>query len=99
MSTLKIQSGLLEAFQGKRLALFPKFKAKSSIVNVAVPDWILFAYRTPYFTDSGIIGSKELVAINYQRFEHPFFSKHEKKPKAIKGLEGLYSLKRLSEMI
>jgi hypothetical protein len=26
-------------------------------------------------------------------------SKHEKKPKPIKGLEGMYSLKRLSEMI
>ena len=28
-----------------------------------------------------------------------FLSKHEKKPKPIKGLEGLYSLKRLSEII
>ncbi|CAB1062863.1 hypothetical protein D1BOALGB6SA_7645 [Olavius sp. associated proteobacterium Delta 1] len=29
-----------------------------------------FRYRTRYFTDSGIIGSKEFVAINYQRFKH-----------------------------
>jgi hypothetical protein len=58
-----------------------------------------FRYRTRYFTDSGIIGSKEFVAENYQRFKHLFYSKHEKKPKPIKGLEGLYSLKRLSEMI
>jgi hypothetical protein len=27
------------------------------------------------------------------------YSKHEKKPKSIKGLEGMYSLKRLSEII
>jgi hypothetical protein len=58
-----------------------------------------FRYRTRYFTDSGIIGSKEFVAENYQRFKHLFYSKHEKKPKPIKGLEGVYSLKRLSEMI
>ena len=58
-----------------------------------------FRYRTRYFTDSGIIGSKEFVAENYQRFQHLFHSKHEKKPKPIKGLDGMYSLKRLSELI
>ena len=58
-----------------------------------------FRYRTRYFTDSGIIGSKEFVAVNYQRFKNLFNSKHEKKPKAIKGLDGLYSLKRLSEAV
>jgi hypothetical protein len=51
------------------------------------------------FTDSGINGSKESVARNYQRFRHLFHSKHEKKPKKIKGLEGMYSLKRLSETV
>ena len=58
-----------------------------------------FRYRTRYFTDSGIIGSKEFVAEHYQRFKHLFHSKHEKKPKPIKGLDGMYSLKRLSELI
>jgi REP element-mobilizing transposase RayT len=58
-----------------------------------------FRYRTRYFTDSGIIGSKEFVSVNYQRFKHLFYSKHEKKPKPIKGLAGIYSLKRLSEII
>ena len=58
-----------------------------------------FRYRTRYFTDSGIIGSKEFVAQNYRRFKHLFYSKHEKKPKSIKGLDGMYSLKRLSEVI
>jgi hypothetical protein len=48
-----------------------------------------FRYRTRYFTDSGIIGSKEFVSTNYQRFKHLFFSKHEKKPRSIKGLEGM----------
>ena len=58
-----------------------------------------FRYRTRYFTDSGIIGTKEFVSANYQRFKNIFSSKHEKKPKPIKGLDGMYSLKRLSEVI
>jgi hypothetical protein len=37
-----------------------------------------FRYRTRYFTDSGIIGSKAFVAENYQRFKDLFMSKREK---------------------
>ncbi len=55
-----------------------------------------FQSRTRYFTDSGIIGSKEFVYQNYLSFKHLFQSK-EKKPKPIKGLKGMYSLKRLAE--
>ena len=56
-----------------------------------------FRYRTRYFTDSGIIGTKEFVSINYQRFKDIFMSKREKIPKAVAGLDGVYSLKRLTE--
>ena len=56
-----------------------------------------FRYRTRYFTDSGIIGTKEFVSANYQRFKDIFMSKKEKIPKAVSGLEGVYSLKRLVE--
>jgi len=58
-----------------------------------------FRYRTRYFTDSGVIGSKEFVSKTYMRFKHHFNSKNEKKPKPEKGLSGVYSLKRLSEVI
>jgi len=56
-----------------------------------------FRYRTRYFTDSGIIGSKEFVSSNYQRFKDVFTSKREKIPKPVTGLDGVYSLKRLAE--
>jgi len=56
-----------------------------------------FAYRTWYFSDSGIIGTREFVKKNYQRFKHIFLSKNEKIPKRISGLDGVYFLKRLSE--
>jgi len=55
-----------------------------------------FSYRSRYFTNSGIIGSKEFVSNNSQRFKHLFYSKYEKKPRPIMGLEGMYSLERLS---
>ncbi|GAB6908974.1 conserved hypothetical protein [Desulfosarcina cetonica] len=58
-----------------------------------------FLYRTRYFTASGIIGSREFVSDAYQQFKHLFQSKHEKKPKSVKGLDGMFSLKRLSEFI
>ncbi len=56
-----------------------------------------FRYRTRYFTDSGIIGTKEFVSENYQRFKEVFMSKREKIPKPVSGLDGVYSLKRLAE--
>jgi len=51
------------------------------------------------FTDSGIIGTKEFVSRVYQGFKGHFSSRHEKRPKPIQGLNGIYSLKRLSESI
>jgi REP element-mobilizing transposase RayT len=56
-----------------------------------------FRYRTRYFTDSGIIGTKAYVSINYRRFKDIFMSKREKIPRPIAGLDGVFSLKRLVE--
>ena len=56
-----------------------------------------FSYRTRYFSDSGIIGTRDFVSNNYQKFKHLFQSKHEKIPKRISGLGGVYSMKRLAE--
>jgi putative transposase len=77
----------------------PKVVAKERKKDFEISRISRFRYRTRYFTDSGIIGSKSFVNVNYQRFKHLFHSKHEKKPKPIKGLDGVYSLKRLSENI
>ena len=54
-------------------------------------------YRTRYFTDSGIIGSKAFVSCAYNMFKDYFECRHDKQPRPIEGLEGIYSLKRLSE--
>ena len=56
-----------------------------------------FRCRSRYFTDSGIIGAKEFVARFARIFVNHFHARHEKKPKSISGLAGLFSLKRLAE--
>ena len=52
-------------------------------------------FKTRYFTDSGIIGTKGFVVSYYEMFKNNFGSK-DKIPKKITGLAGVYSLKRLS---
>ncbi|MFZ5571006.1 MAG: hypothetical protein ACOZF0_11415 [Thermodesulfobacteriota bacterium] len=56
-----------------------------------------FRLRTRYFSDSGIIGGKAFVSGLYQRFKDHFHTSREKKLKRIKGLDGIYSPKRLAE--
>nr|MBP7323391.1 hypothetical protein [Deltaproteobacteria bacterium] len=54
-----------------------------------------FRYRTRYFTDSGVIGSKDYVRRSFQRFKHLFQTRSERTPKRVSGLAGVYSLRRL----
>ncbi len=56
-----------------------------------------FKYRTRYFSDSGIIGTREFVRNTHQRFKQYFQSNDERSPNHIKGLKGFYSLKKLTE--
>ncbi len=50
-----------------------------------------------FFQDAGILGSRAFVTKYFHRFKNHFTSKHEKKPKKISGLDGIYSMKRLGE--
>ena len=52
-------------------------------------------FKTRYFTDSGIIGTKSFVSRYYEMFKSNFGSK-TKKPKKVTGFDEFYSLKRLS---
>ena len=54
-------------------------------------------YKSRYFTDSGIIGSRAFVETRYETFKDRFQATREKIPKRVKGIEGMYSLKRLTE--
>ncbi len=56
-----------------------------------------FLFRTRYFTDSAVIGTKEFVSSCFRRFRDYFTCRREKRPVPISGLLGVYSLKRLTE--
>ncbi len=56
-----------------------------------------FLKRTRYFTDSTVIGTKEFIANAFSQFSEHFRYRQRKRPIPIKGLAGIYSLKRLSE--
>ena len=49
-----------------------------------------FRYRTRYFTDSGIIGSKQFVSGHYRRFKEVFMFKNEKIARPVAGLNGIF---------
>ena len=55
-----------------------------------------FRFKSRYFTDSGIIGTKGFVVSYYEMFKGYFNTRNEKKPKKISGFDGIYSLKRLA---
>jgi len=54
-----------------------------------------FLYRSRYFTDSGIIGSKEFVGEVFDRVKHMLRSKDERRFTPVGGIGGVYSMKRL----
>ena len=85
--------------KGKVKVIDPRIFYKEKRKDFQITQASRLRYRTRYFTDSGIIGSKEFVNKHYQHFKHLFQSKNEKIPKPIQGLSGIYSMKRLSELI
>jgi len=94
------EAGSLDRTDKGRVKLIdPRILAKQKNKDFEITKARCLRYRTRYFTDSGIIGSKEFVSTHYQRFKHLFAAKNKKLPKPVKGLSGMYSLKRLSEIL
>jgi hypothetical protein len=54
-----------------------------------------FIQRTRFFTDAGIIGSKEFVRQGFELFRETIQPRRERKPHRIQGLDSIYSMKRL----
>ncbi len=92
------EAAALKRSRGKSCTMIDKkIIAKENKTDYKNTRAFKFRYRTRYFSDAGIIGSKAFVSKKYNPFKDIFQSIHEKKPKPIKGLAGIYSLKRLSE--
>ncbi len=59
----------------------------------------VFRHRCRYFSDSGIIGSKEFVAEVFDGVKHLLDSKDERRFTPVGGVEGVYSMKRLADAV
>ena len=55
----------------------------------------LFVRRCRYFTDSGIIGSREFVADAFSNVRHLLKSKDTRRFTRVGGIDGVYSMKKL----
>ncbi|MFW5730701.1 MAG: transposase [Desulfonatronovibrionaceae bacterium] len=55
-----------------------------------------FIQRTRFFTEAGIIGSREFVRQGFEHFRHLIQPKRKRDPHRIQGLDQVYSLKRLT---
>ena len=77
--------------------LDPKLVDRETQKGFALTPGDRLRYRTRYFTDSGVIGTKTFVSRCAQLFRHHFSSRHVKQPQPVSGLAGIYALKRLSE--
>jgi hypothetical protein len=89
------ETGALDAGKGARLD--PKLVKKERKKGYTLTTADRLRYRTRYFTDSGIIGTREFVARNSKKFHDHFACKKEKSPLKVQGLDGIFSLKRLSD--
>lgn len=87
--------GSLVSDKGKAMAqaILEKHRRK----GFAISSLDRFKYRTRYFTDSGVIGSQAYVKEITTQFMDLFHYKKEKKPVPIRGMDAVFSLKRLVE--
>jgi hypothetical protein len=82
--------------QGRSAAF--NWASKGKILDaVPLPEGVeRFIQRTRFFTDAGIMGSREFVRQGFELFRDIIRPKRERKPHRIQGLDQVYSLKRLT---
>ena len=87
------ETGALDTGKGKVMdsALVQAERMKKFLLTRAQR----FKYRTRYFTDSGIIGSKAFVQEVFDGVKHLLGSKDERRFTPVAGVKGVYSMKKL----
>ncbi|HKK33255.1 MAG TPA: transposase [Desulfomicrobiaceae bacterium] len=81
---------------GKGAALDEKVVQAARKKNYVLGDVELFQYRCRYFTDSGVIGSREFVEKVGNRLKGMVPGRKERAANRFKGVDGVYTLKRLA---
>jgi hypothetical protein len=87
------ETGAIDTGKGKPMD--PEIVRKERRKNFELKRFELFCYRTRYFSDAGILGSKEFVKEVFDQVKHMLTSKDERKFTQLAGADGVYSMKRL----
>jgi hypothetical protein len=80
---------------GKGEPLDPKIVKMERKKNFEIKRFELFSYRTRYFSDAGILGSKEFVWEVFDQVKHLLQSRDRRQFTLLAGADGVYSMKRL----
>jgi hypothetical protein len=87
------ETGAVDTGKGKPMD--PEIVRKERRKNFELKRFELFCYKTRYFSDAGILGSKEFVKEVFDQVKHMLTSKDERKFTQLAGADGVYSMKRL----
>ncbi|GAB6059357.1 transposase [Desulfonatronum parangueonense] len=88
------ETGAMDTGKGKQMKKEVVEKERKKNYRLSRVD--VFRHRCRYFTDSGIIGSKEFVSEVFNGVKHLLDSKDERRFTPVGGVEGVYSMKRLA---
>lgn len=90
------EAGSVDHLQGRRM--IPENIAQMERKGeYHVSKALMFRYRSRYFTESVVLGSKEFVRSVYRNLHLFLKTREDRAPFKVKGLEGIYSLRRLGE--
>lgn len=87
------ETGAVDAGKGKTLDAALVKRERKKGFRISRTD--VFRHRCRYFTDSGIIGSKEFVSEVFDGMKHLLDSKDTRRFTPFAGVDGVYSMKRL----
>ncbi|WP_462325921.1 transposase [Desulfoplanes sp.] len=87
------ETGAVDTGKGKPMDA--KIVKKERKKNFELKRFELFCYRTRYFSDAGILGSKEFVREVFDQVKHLLQSKDSRRFTPLAGSGGVYSMKRL----
>ena len=88
------ETGAVDTGKGK--SMDPTIVKQEKAKDFQLTRTELFAQRCRYFSDSGIIGSKEFVANAFRGVRHLLKSKDKRRFTPVGGIEGTYSMKKLT---
>ena len=89
------ETGAVDA--GKGVVIDQKVVHKQRKRNFKLGRAERFRNRSRYFTEAGVIGSKEFVGEVFERVKHLLGSRDERKFTPVSGIDGVYSMKKLSK--